>query len=398
MYRKARRNFIIMAFVVTRAMIAATTAAIYFSTSAIIRDRSQDRLSLFTEEYFDQGIDTHPMHRCYLVAYDSKGNIIQVIRPYRSHWSRGEITALSNKILKYNQSEGTDGDYYYMRTAKDNRTVVAMRNEEITRDGFLILIRNTLLVTLAAAAVLLLITIFWSARVIRPLIENDRKQRDFISYAGHELKTPVTSIIVNATVLSREIGENKWLMNIQNECSHMSVLINQLLTLEHLHSRQKTEETAELDTLLNDTCSSFEARFQERGMELRSSVQTGLSVRGNPDDLRELCSILFDNALSHGVPGTPVTVTLNRASHKAVLNISNMFYPPEEDPDDVSRFFDRFYRADKARQRSGNHYGLGLSIARSITDLYHGEISAEAEGNRIRFTVSLPLLQRTQGK
>ena len=93
-----------------------------------------------------------------------------------------------------------------------------------------------------------------------------------------------------------------------------------------------------------------------------------------------------------------MTVTLNRASHKAVLNISNMFYPPEEDPDDVSRFFDRFYRADKARQRSGNHYGLGLSIARSITDLYHGEISAEAEGNRIRFTVSLPLLQRTQGK
>ena len=111
MYRKARRNFIIMAFVLTMAMIAATTAAIYFSTSAIIRDRSQDRLSLFTEEYFDQGIDTHPMHRCYLVAYDSKGNIIQVIRPYRSHWSRGEITALSNKILKYNQSEGTDGDY-----------------------------------------------------------------------------------------------------------------------------------------------------------------------------------------------------------------------------------------------------------------------------------------------
>ena len=239
-----------------------------------------------------------------------------------------------------------------------------------------------------ATAVLFVISIFIARRIVRPLEESDKRQKRFVSDAGHELKTPISVISANSELLKRQIGNNEWLSNIDYENERMSDLVKQLLILSKTDRGDLPKETLDFSKLTDGEVLPFETLAFEKGKRIKSEIEQGIFLEGNPNSLRQLLSILLDNALSHGI-GDTIGLSLKKERHSAMLSVFND--AEELSADQLAHLFDRFYRADEARAESAAHYGLGLSIAKAVADAHGGEIYAEYKGGKAIFTVTLPL-------
>ena len=202
----------------------------------------------------------------------------------------------------------------------------------ILTDSFTTLFRNTLLFGGCMLALFFFCSLYLANRIVAPLEESYQKQKQFISDAGHELKTPIAVISANAEMLGRECGESKWLSNINFENERMAELVGQLLELaktEHI-----TPVMAEMD--LSQTVTGgvlpFESVAFEHGLTLDCDIEEDLWLSGNVGQLGQLVSILVDNAILHADPGTAVTVSLKRERRSAVLSVANEGgeIPPEQ--------------------------------------------------------------------
>ncbi len=244
-----------------------------------------------------------------------------------------------------------------------------------------------LLIGGASIVVLFFISLILSRRIIRPLEENDRQQKQFISDASHELKTPVAVIGTNAELLSRELGENEWLANIQYENERMGDLVKQLLDLSRAENRETTMETVDFSHVVTGEVLAFESIAFDQGKTIQSDIDEGIRVIGSQTQLAQLTSILLDNAVRHGT-GNEISLSLKGQGHSAVLGIVN---EGDEIPaEKLEHLFDRFYRVDEARNSEGHHYGLGLSIAKVVSEKHGGNISVSCKEGKVRFTVSVP--------
>lgn len=275
----------------------------------------------------------------------------------------------------------------YLLDEKEGYTLVAMIDGTINDKNQKMLFQLMLIIGSVSVAVLFLISVFIARRIVRPLEENDKKQKRFVSDAGHELKTPIAVIAANSELLRREIGENEWLNNIDYENTRMNELIKQLLILSRADGGNVQKEVLDFSRLVAGETLPFESLAFEKGKKIVSDVETGLTLSGNANQLRQLVSILLDNAISHG-KGESIDISLKSEKHSIVLSVTNE--AEEMSPEQVSHLFDRFYRADESRNESGSHYGLGLSIAKAVAEAHDGSIRAEYHNGKITFTVVFP--------
>ena len=258
------------------------------------------------------------------------------------------------------------------------------------------LTRICLLIGLSAMAVLLMISILLSRWAVLPEEKAWKQQKQFVSDASHELKTPLTVILTNAEMLrSGEFSEEdreRSAESILTMSKKMRGLVESLLTLARADNGAVPDTRSDLDlsALVEDALLPFEAVFFERQLTLESSVEPGLLCRGSEESLRRAVEVLLDNAQKYSdTPGT-VRVTLARHGHKSVL--LTVATPGEPlSPEECLAVFRRFYRTNKAHSSDGS-YGLGLSIAESIVADHHGKIWAEGTDTGNRFFIQLPLL------
>lgn len=228
-----------------------------------------------------------------------------------------------------------------------------------------------------------------AGRIVAPLEESYRKQRQFISDAGHELKTPVSVIGANAELLSRELGENRWLQNIQWENQRMGLLVGQLLELSRTENIRIRIEHVDLSRLVAGETLAFESVAFEKGLTLQSSITSGIAAEGNSAQLRQLTAIVLDNAIRYSSGQVRVTLTRDRGT--AELSVINSGEPiPVEHRE---RIFERFYRVDPARGGEEKHYGLGLAIAKAIVNNHHGQIGVSCGDGLVEFRIRLPVLR-----
>ena len=232
---------------------------------------------------------------------------------------------------------------------------------------------------------------YLAGRIVKPLEESYERQKQFISDAGHELKTPVAVINVNAELLSREIGENQWISNIQYESERMSALISQLLDLARAEHAKPPMEAVDLSRLVCGETLPFETVAYEKGLMLNCEIDDEIRVSGNSVQLKQLVSILIDNAIRHGEGGREILISLKKGKSHAVLSVANE--GPEIPPEQRSHLFERFYRTDSARTGEDNHYGLGLAIAKAITVSHEGSIDLQCGDGNVEFIVKIPLLR-----
>lgn len=239
-------------------------------------------------------------------------------------------------------------------------------------------------------AVIYVLVVFLSKKAIDPVARSVERQKQFITDAGHELKTPITVIATSLKVLEMEVGEQKWINKSKAQTERLKNLVDSLVTLSRMDEEEtplKFERFAVSDAV-RETAESFLDFAQSEGHELRIEVEPELYYDGDEYAVRQLVSILLDNAVKYAPAGTPVLFVLKREKGGTVMKTVNECN--KIDPDDLDKFFDRFYRADKSRNTGTGGFGIGLSIARGIAEGHKGSITAKCpEENKIEFTVRL---------
>ena len=334
----------------------------------------------------DSGRD-YQLSTFYSVALAEDGTVLSVDNGQRTVYSEEDLISIARDILAGNQSSGRTEHLTYLVSARPGYTLVAFMDHTVTEGSMRMLLRNVLIIGGAAIVVLFFLSLFLSGRIIRPLEENDRQQRQFISDASHELKTPVAVISTNAEMLSREIGENEWLANILYENERMGGLVTQLLDLSRAENADVPMEEVDFSRVVTGEALAFENLAYDQGKEIQSDIEEGLLLTGNRLQLTQLTSILLDNAIRHSA-GSDIGLSLKRSGHHIVLSVVNA--GEEIPPDKLKHLFDRFYRVDEARNSEGQHYGLGLSIAKAIAEKHNGSISVTCHDGKVRFSVSVP--------
>ena len=253
------------------------------------------------------------------------------------------------------------------------------------------MLRVTLLVALACAGIVFLLLAFFSRRAIRPFAENLERQRQFVTDASHELKTPLAILSADLGMLEEALPEDRWLRSAQGQVTRLDKLIRNLVELA------RTEEAVKHETVtafsLSDAAEAGAEAFtplaEAAGKALIPEITPGVEVEGVQDDLFRLLSILLDNGVKYCDPGGTIVLSLSRRGRSACLLVSN---PCEDlDPRQLPRYFDRFYRADSSRARSTGGYGIGLSTAKAIVARHRGRITVRYEGGVITVLVTLPL-------
>lgn len=240
-----------------------------------------------------------------------------------------------------------------------------------------------------SSAVILLLILLLSRRAILPMAESYRRQKQFITDASHELKTPLTLILTDTDIAEEELGRSEWLDDIRGEGSHMATLIGQMVTLCRMDEETPTLSPARfsLSEAVLDTVSEFSALADTRGKRLEACVSPDLAITADEGAIRRLLAILLDNAVKYCDDGGIIHVALAAGRHSAVLTVENDFAAVDET--ELTRLFDRFYRADRARTAGGG-FGLGLSIAQATVTAHRGELTAyRPAAGRIGFRVVL---------
>lgn len=324
----------------------------------------------------------------YSVAFGENDTVIAVDNGEKEVYSEEELIGIAKEILAGNTVSGRFGALTYIVDRRPDYTLVALMDNTVSESGLSTLLHNVLIVGSAAILVMFFISLVLSGRIIRPLEENDQKQKRFISDASHELKTPVAVISTNAELLSREIGENEWLSNIVYENDRMGGLVRQLLDLSKAENAEIPMEQVDFSRVVTGETLALETLAFDCGRVFRTDIEDGIIFTGSKTQLTQLVSILLDNAIRHSA-GNEIGITLKRQGHHAVLCVVN---DGDEIPQDkLEHLFDRFYRVDEARNSEGQHYGLGLSIAKAVVEKHDGSISVSCQNGKIRFIVSIPI-------
>lgn len=213
--------------------------------------------------------------------------------------------------------------------------------------------------------------------MIAPIQQMFEKQKQFVADASHELKTPVAVILANAEAMEQDHDEH-WLKNIEEEATRMNSLITNLLDLTRSEQTDPVLERVNLSRLLEKQSLIMEASMFEKNLVLEEDIEPDLMCMANSAAMQQVITILLDNAMEHS--DGKIMVKASKKGKDIQFSVSNSGKPIP--PEDRERIFERFYRADVARNRSSGRYGLGLAIAKSIVDSHHGRIQVSCdEGN-----------------
>ena len=298
---------------------------------------------------------------------------------------------LIRQIVADGRTEGFHQDYLFRITAwRSGRREVMVLNCE-TR---LATVRKLILISAAACAggILLawLLVTLASRKAVEPVIRNMEQQKQFITNASHELKTPLTVISTNMELLQMETEDNPWVKSTQKQTATMRKLVDELVYLSRMEEEMPTLEMETLDPgkLLEETAEPFAAMAEYNGWEMRVEAEKGLKMTADRASIQRLMSTLCDNAVKYASDG-PICAELRDDGKNIVLRVSN----PVEEPltkQQCEQLFDRFYRVDPSRNKGKKGgFGIGLAIASAVADKHGGKITAAMEGNRLVFTCHL---------
>lgn len=295
------------------------------------------------------------------------------------------------KVAKKNKQTGTIGNYIFKtRKTKDGNIIVYLMEDENAINRLKTIYFLAIGASLISIIIIYIISKLVSNVIVKPVEETMEKQKQFISDASHELKTPLAVIEANVDVLESQIGENKWMKYIQSEITSIDKLINDLLYLTKLENTKniKTNEVFNLSEEVNLVSSMFESLAYEKNVSINYDIVENIRMNANKEEVKQVLSVLLDNAIKHTKESGKVIIELKTEKNNVIVKVKNEGEPiPEEEKDKI---FERFYRIDKSRNRNEKRYGLGLAIVKSIIEGYNGKIEVFCMEGITTFKVIMP--------
>ncbi len=336
--------------------------------------------------------ETRYQTRFFTVSFDSSNNVCGV--------NTGQIAAVDSEqavnyakdVLENGKTEGYKDNYKYRVCETNSGKMVIfldVRTGTHNKNRFMLI---SVLVAAAGYVITCLLVIIFSKRAVRPAIESFEKQRQFITDAGHEIKTPLAIISANAEVIEMTGEENEWTHSIKNQVVRLDGLVKQLLHLSKMEEEDVRLVFTDFDMskAVAEAAKPFEALARTNSETLELEIDDGISMNGDEAAIKQLTSILIENAVKYADDDSVIHVTLTKtqSGRHARLSVSNTC---EQPPQDTDKLFDRFYRSDSSRTRDGETvggYGIGLSIARAVTESHKGKIGCSVSGKTVIFTAS----------
>lgn len=421
MFKKSRRKIVAAIMSVLALLFLGTLAIIYGSSYFEVSKTNYDMLQQYAQLYYleKQSGDIQPkaphgpnpghdvpkpnpdaplfenkpafhLATFYSVAVSYSGDILATDNNDGAVYEDEILEQYAVDIISSKRNKGIMGNLIYIMSDKGDYHLVVFMDDTIMQQSITTLFRYTLLFGSIALVALFFVALYLAKRIVKPLEESYQKQKQFISDAGHELKTPVSVVSANAEILSRELGENQWLANIQYENERIGKLVEQLLELARTENAALHTQRLDFSRLVAGEALPFESVAFEKGLVLNCNIADGLFVEGNSGQLKQLISILLDNAVCHGSGGSEVTLLLREERNHIRLSVMND--GDEILPEQKEHLFDRFYRMDTARNGEDMHYGLGLAIAKAIVTAHKGKISVSCHDGKVEFTVRMPFI------
>lgn len=415
MFKKSRRKIVAAIMSILVLLWVGTLGIIYASSYFEMKSQNEQMLKAHAEMYvlpqsfegmippnrprpdgnhgFDPGFTESPMFQLstfYTVAVSYDGNVIEIKNEPPTVHTDDDLKELAEDIIKSGKSTGTENNLAFYNADKGGYTLVTFMDNTVVNENALTLFRYTLIFGGVALVLFFFLSVFLARKIVNPLEESYQKQKQFISDAGHELKTPVSVVSANAELLSREIGDNQWLQNIQYENERMGMLVGQLLDLARTENVTPQMEHIDLSRLVAGEALPFEGVAFEKGLVLNSNITNGIGVEGNGTQLKQIVSILIDNAIRHSKEQGEVYLSLTKENGYAKLSVVNK--GDEIPAEQREQIFERFYRVDTARNGEDKHYGLGLAIAKAIATSHKGHIEVRCFDGFVEFKVQIPTI------
>ncbi|MGM9937177.1 MAG: sensor histidine kinase [Candidatus Ornithomonoglobus sp.] len=409
MLRTLRIRIIALTMICITVVIFATSSAINIANYLRLQSREDGMLRLISEyngtiphnpEELENKVnfaissETPFQTRYFVIRVDKDGRITETMTSNIAGVGQGDIERLCSIVSsKPDGTRGNISSYRYLISKTEGGRMFSFldRSQDLELAAQLIMV--TLFTGLISLGCIFLILIFISQKIIAPFVKNQEKQKQFITDAGHELKTPLAIIRTNAEVLEVCYGKNEWLDSIQNQTTRLDGLVKGLLQLSKGTELEAESEHIRfsLSATVNDTAESFKTMAEQKGHKMHFDIAPGIDYTGNAQSISTLVSILVDNAIKYAAPNGDIYIYLSRmgigTAKTARLVVEND--TDIKDGVELDRFFERFYRSDDSRARSSGGFGIGLSVAKNIVETHKGKISVSKTGNKIAFTAIL---------
>ncbi len=324
----------------------------------------------------------------FILMADREGEYLNTL--YNDKISTENAQKYITAILENGDDTDMINSYQFYKTDKPNGTMIVLTDKSYEMEMLSQLKRTTIIIGSIAMVILSILAYFLSKRSIQPIKVAFDKQKQFVSDASHELKTPLTVISANADVLSGEIGQNKWLDYIKAQTDRMSVLVNDLLNLTRLENNTSDFERKyfNLSKAVVNTALPFECQAFENNKKFEVNVEDDIMLSGSEKHIKQMTAIFIDNALKYSNDGGTVRVALKRVGDRKLLSVYNTGEGIKEE--DTEKIFERFYRSDASRNRSTGGYGLGLAIAKSVIDKHKFKVHVMNQpGKSVCFMVTM---------
>jgi len=355
------------------------------------KDDKKDKPKGFLERPLDANSRMAAVY--FTVKTDERYNIFEINTDRIADLSEEEAEAICQSVIDEGAVEGKIRNFLYGASVngRDGSRLYLFLDTTMQLRGIWPVVLFSIVAGLACWFAMLFLVILISKRAIRPIAENMARQKQFVTDAGHEIKTPLAIILANTEAMELYEGENKWSRNIREQTMRLNGLMQNLLILARADEGQELtrREKISLSLELTEILKMFAEPVELKGLAVTARIDDGLFVKADREQLRRLFSILLDNAVKYSPPKGKVTISLEHHGKTLIFSICNQCEKlPECSPE---KLFDRFYRADAARTQENGGYGIGLSAAKTIALLCRGMIrAAYCPPDRIAFTVELP--------
>lgn len=353
--------------------------------------QSEDYFDSFFNPFYESATET-PYSTRYFVVEFIGNKVTRINTEHIAAVDPNLAFEYASQVYKKDFGYGFLESYRYYYVNQGLKSMIVFLDFQQDRIQTMVLATISTFVSFCSVFVLLFLVHWLSKKAIKPIELSIIKQKQFITDASHELKTPLSIISADVEVMELCQGGNEWLTSIKNQTVRMNHLVKNMVELSKLHELQddSVKELFNITEAVLDTASNFEAVAKIKEKDYAYSAVSDLKYYGNEADIRQLVAILCDNAIKYTNEKGSIRLTLYKAGKNIVIEITNSC--DKIDNATVERMFDRFYRADSSRARDNKTggYGIGLSIAKAIVEKHKGKIRAYTTGEHfVTFKVVL---------
>lgn len=334
--------------------------------------------------------------RYFTVTVSESGEIVKTDLSKILSVDDSSASDYTEKALSSSRSRGFIKQFRFAKRTSGNETKIIFLDCGRKLDAFRAFLWVSVSVGLGGCVIMFAVFVLISGKIVKPIAESYEKQKRFVSDAGHEMKTPLTIINANLDLLESD-GQSgdqaEELEDIRSQTKRMTELTNNLVYLSKMEESEHKPAMAEMpfSDVVSETINAFTPLIKGKNLDFSANITPDITLYGSPDAIRRLTSVLLENAVKYSPANGKLTVNLTTNKKSADLSVFNET-ENEIKKEDLPHVFDRFYRTDASRNSATGGHGIGLSIAKAITEIHGGGIKAETiSGKDFRVTAILPV-------